>query len=184
MGSTWSGVLTVNPSIPAPSAIFAKSGLCRSVANSRKPDAFCSSSTNASDSFLKIITFTGNFSCFSVMTSHEHRETAVARHRDNLAAGIGSLRPNSVRQRVGHRSMVEGTEETPFPVHGEIACCPNCGCTYVAGENRVVGCEFVDHTRNVLGMNRTFVGISCCQFIQAIACLPVVFQRILQVLLI
>jgi thiamine pyrophosphate-dependent acetolactate synthase large subunit-like protein len=44
MGRTWSGVLAVRPSRPAPSAILAKSGLCRPVAKSRKPAAFISSS--------------------------------------------------------------------------------------------------------------------------------------------
>src|SRR5450432_2678645 len=58
--STWSGVSAFTPNIPAPSAIFVKSGLCRSVVKSSMPAAFISSSTKASESFLKTITFTGN----------------------------------------------------------------------------------------------------------------------------
>src|SRR5258708_23878344 len=80
--------------------------------------------------------------------------------------------------------MVEGTNETTFSVHGEIACGPNYGRTYVASKNRVFGCEFVDHTCNVLGMNRPFVGIRSCQVIQIFARLPIVLHGMFQVLLV
>src|SRR4029077_14633564 len=70
---------------------------------------------------------------------HEHRETAITRERDDLATGIGSLRSDSVRHRIGHRSMVEGAKKTPFSIHREIAGRPNYGRTYVAGKNGVVG---------------------------------------------
>src|ERR1700740_844639 len=80
--------------------------------------------------------------------------------------------------------MCEGTKQTPFPVHREIACGPNYWRTDVASKNRVFGCEFVDHTRNVLGMNRPFVGISSCEVIQAFACFTIVFNRISQMLLV
>src|SRR6266481_4221601 len=106
---------------------------------------------------------------------HEHRETTITRERDDLAPGIGSLCSDSLRHCVCHRSMVKGAKKTPFPVHREVACGPNYGRAYVASKNRVVGCEFVDHTRNVLGMNWSFVGISSCKVIQAFACLPIVF---------
>src|ERR1700722_10947830 len=71
---------------------------------------------------------------------HEHRETAIARERDDLATGVGSLRSDSLRHGVGHRSMIERAKKTPFPVHREIACGPNYGRAYVASKNRVFGC--------------------------------------------
>src|SRR4029077_14508422 len=94
-----------------------------------------------------------------------------------------SLHTDGLRQCVSHRSMVEGTEQSTFAVHREVTHCPDGGRAYVARENCVLGCELVEHTGNVLRMDWPFVGITSCQVIQAFACLPVVFQRIFEVLL-
>ena len=50
-------------------ATLANSGLRKSVPKSTKPDAFISSSTKASESFLKTIVFTGKWCCLSVSRS-------------------------------------------------------------------------------------------------------------------
>src|ERR1700758_554880 len=95
-----------------------------------------------------------------------------------------SLHTDGLRQCVGHRSMIEGTEQSTFAVHREVTRCPDGGRAYVARENCVLGCELVEHTGNILRMDWLFVGITSCQVIQAFACLPVVFQRIFEVLLV
>src|ERR1700751_5130461 len=94
-----------------------------------------------------------------------------------------SLHTDRLRQRLSHRSMVEGTEQSTFTVHREIPCCPYRGRAYVARKNRVLGCELVEHTGHVLRMDWPFVGITSCQVVQALARLPVVLQRIFEVLL-
>src|SRR6266404_3640222 len=95
-----------------------------------------------------------------------------------------SLHTDGLRQCVSHRSMVEGTEQSTFTVHREVTRCPDSGRAYVTRENCVLGCELVEHTGNILRMDWPFVGITSCQVIQAFARLPVVFQRILEVLLV
>jgi hypothetical protein len=80
--------------------------------------------------------------------------------------------------------MVEGTEEATFAVHRKVTRCPDGGSAYVARENCVLRCELVEHTGNILRMDWPFVGIASCQVIQAFARFPVVFQRILEVLLV
>src|SRR6266403_3636188 len=80
--------------------------------------------------------------------------------------------------------MVEGTEQTTFTVHREVAGCPDGGRAYVTGENCVLGRELVEHTGNILRMDWPFVGITSCQVIQAFARRPVVLQRIFEVLLV
>src|SRR6266849_7039406 len=95
-----------------------------------------------------------------------------------------SLYTDGLRQCVSHRSMVEGTEQSTFTVHREVTRCPDRGRAYVTRENCVLGCELVEHTGNILRMDWPFVGIPNCQVIQAFARLPVVFQRIFEVLLV
>jgi hypothetical protein len=80
--------------------------------------------------------------------------------------------------------MVEGTEQPTFTVHREITRCPDGGRAYVTRKNCVLGRELVEHTGNILRVDWPFVGITSCQVIQAFARLPVVFQRILEVLLV
>src|SRR6266576_687994 len=95
-----------------------------------------------------------------------------------------SLHTDGLRQCVSHRSMVEGTEQTTLTVHREVTRCPDGGRAYVTGEDCVVCCELVEHTGNILRMDWPFVGITRCQVVQALARLPVVFQGILEVLLV
>src|ERR1700730_11464925 len=95
-----------------------------------------------------------------------------------------SLHTDGLRQCVSHRSMVEGTEETTFAVHREVTRGPDGGRAYVARKNCVLGCELVEHTGNVLRMDGLFVGITSCQAVQVFACIPVVLQRIFEVLLV
>jgi len=64
-GVDFPGAFAFSPSTPAASAIFAKSGLRRSVAKSSMPAAFISSSTKARALLLKTISFTGKSSCRS-----------------------------------------------------------------------------------------------------------------------
>src|SRR5258705_12999959 len=95
-----------------------------------------------------------------------------------------SLHTDGLRQCVSHRSMVEGTEQSTLTVHREVTRCPDGRRAYVTRENCVLGCELVEHTGNILRMDWLLVGITSCQIIQAFARLPVVFQRILEVLLV
>jgi len=53
--------------------------------------------------------------------AHEHGETAVSAHGDDLSAGMADLRSDGLGQGIGHRSMVEGAEERPAAVHREVA---------------------------------------------------------------
>src|ERR1700761_8882619 len=94
-----------------------------------------------------------------------------------------SLHTDGLRQCVSHRSMVEGTEQSTFAVHREVTRCPDGGRAYVARKDCVIGRELAEHTGNVLRMDGPSVGITCCQVVQTFARLPVVFQRLFEVLL-
>src|SRR6266404_544106 len=95
-----------------------------------------------------------------------------------------SLHTDGLRQCIGHRSMVKGTEQSTLTVHREVTRGPDGGRAYVRREDCVLGRELVEHTGNILRMDWSFVGITSCQVIQAFARLPVVFQRIFEVLLV
>src|SRR5208283_5362875 len=105
---------------------------------------------------------------------HEHGEPTVARHRDHLAPGITHLRADGLRQSVGHRPVREGTEYPPLTIHGQIPRGPDGWSSYVAGENRVLGRELVDYSRDILRMDRFLAGIWCREFVQSLARLPVI----------
>src|SRR5438309_6574357 len=95
-----------------------------------------------------------------------------------------SLHTDGLRQCVSHRSMIEGTEQTTFPVHREVTRCPDGGRAYVARENCVLGRELVEDAGNILRMDGLLVGVTSRQVVQALAGLPVVFQRMFEVLLV
>jgi hypothetical protein len=66
-------------------------------------------------------------------------------------AGLGT---DAVRQRVGHRSVVERADQATVTVHPQVAGGPDAGSTHVDGEDRIVGGEPVDGGGNVLWVQR------------------------------
>src|SRR5208283_1016691 len=105
---------------------------------------------------------------------------AIARHRDHLPAWITDLRADGLRQSIGHGSVVKRTDNPSFAVHGEIPGGPDRWRSYIAGKDRILGCELVEHARYILRMDRFLAGTSCGHFVQTLARLAIVLQRFLQ----
>src|SRR5713101_7962921 len=85
---------------------------------------------------------------------------------------------------VGHGAMIEGAEQAPLAVHGEIARRPDRRGAHIAGKHRVLGGNLVEHPDHVLGMNGLLAGLAHGQLIEALPCLPVVLERSPQVLVV
>ncbi len=86
------------------------------------------------------------------------------------------LRTDRLGQGVGHRPVGEGTDDPSLAVHREIARGPYRWSSDVTGEDRVLSRELIEHACDILGMNGSPAGIACCQFVQALACLPIVLE--------
>src|SRR5271168_3817948 len=56
---------------------------------------------------------------------HEHRQSAVATHRDDLTFRTSNLRSDCMRQSVGHRSVTEGSDDPAATVWSDVTCRPH-----------------------------------------------------------
>src|SRR5262249_57488284 len=96
------GSVIRTPLMPTASAIFAKSGLSKSVPVGRKPVDFCSSSMKPKAPLLNTTTFTGSASCFSDSRSPISMvKPPSPRERYHLAAGCPGLGAHRLRHPVG-----------------------------------------------------------------------------------
>src|SRR5262252_6773837 len=93
---------------------------------------------------------------------------------------MAGLRADRLRQCIGHRPMREGTQEPALAVHGEVTRRPDRWRAYVTAENRLRVSALIEHARHILRMGRLFAVIGRCQFVQALACFPIVLERLLQ----
>ncbi len=91
------------------------------------------------------------------------------------------LRPDGLRQRIRHGAVIEGAEDPPFAVHRQVAGRPDRRSAHVAGKNSVLRSELVEHSRKILRMDRLPALSVCRQFIEALACLSIMFERGIQV---
>src|ERR1700722_6915083 len=80
--------------------------------------------------------------------------------------------------------MIEGTEQSTLTIHREVTRRPDGGRAYVTRENCILGCELVEDAGNILRMDGLLVRVTSRQVVQALARLPVVFQRIFEVSLV
>ncbi len=85
--------------------------------------------------------------------AHQHREPAVARQRDDLAAGVARLGADRLGHGVGHRAVPERAEQPPLGARREIARRPNRRQADIARENRVWCGEIADRFCDLLGMD-------------------------------
>ncbi len=76
--------------------------------------------------------------------------------------------------------MIEGAEYPPSAVHRQVAGCPDRRSAHIAGKNSVLRSELVEHSRKILRMDGFTALAVCCQFIEALACLSIMFKRGLQ----
>ena len=109
--------------------------------------------------------------------AHEHRQAAIAGERDDLATGISLLGPDGLRQRIGHRAMVERAEQAPPAVHGQIARRPDRRRARVAGEDGVVGGQLVIERATYCGWLPFFHALGR-QLIQAFSCFAIMFDAL------
>lgn len=79
--------------------------------------------------------------------------------------------------------MIEGTEQAPAAIHGEVPRRPDCRSANIAGKNSILGGDLVEHARHLLRMDRLHAVLFGREIIQVLARLAVVFQRSLQVLI-
>src|SRR6185295_13323627 len=71
---------------------------------------------------------------------------------DDLTTLMTGLRPDGLRQRVGHGSMVEGPQEPTPAVHRQIAGRPYGRGARVARQDGLGGGQLIDHPGDVLRM--------------------------------
>src|SRR5262249_17146119 len=93
---------------------------------------------------------------------------------------MAGLRADRLRQCVGHRSMREGTQDPALAVHGEVTRGPDRWSAYVTAENRIRASALIEHASHILRMDKLLAGIGRCQVVQALACCPIVLERLLQ----
>jgi len=74
--------------------------------------------------------------------------------------------------------MSEGTQYPSLAVHGEVTRGPDRWHAYVTAENRILASALIENASNILRMDRLFAGIGRCQFVQALACFPIVLERL------
>jgi hypothetical protein len=72
---------------------------------------------------------------------------------ETTRAGKYHLRADGLRQCVGHRAMIKRAEQPALAIHGEIARGQHRGRSHIAGENRVLRGEPVQHRAEVLRMH-------------------------------
>ena len=87
----------------------------------------------------------------------ENRRPVECRKGVGILFELGATE-DGLRHRVGHRSVAEGAEEPPLPVHREIARSPDDRRTDVTREHGIGGGTLVDDAREVLWMNRPASG--------------------------
>ena len=112
--------------------------------------------------------------------AHQHRQAAVSRQRDDLAARMTGLGADGLRQSIGHRAMVERAQQPPFAVHCQIPGCPDRRRAHVASEYGVVGGQLVEHLGHILRMDRFPTRFTRRQLIQSLPCLLIMFERCLR----
>src|SRR6202012_5984724 len=77
--------------------------------------------------------------------------------------------------------MIKRTEQTPLSVHGQVTSCPDCWCADIAGEYCIFGSQLVEHSNDILRMNRFLSRSVNCKLVQTFSGLLVMFKRRLQV---
>ena len=119
------------------------------------PSAFISISTKASALLLKTTIFTGSWRWRSVSSS----PISIARPPSpdrviDLPPGLGGLDADRLRQRVGHAAVDERADQPATAVHAQVARGPEGRRPDVGDEDRVVGGDLVERSRDDLGMER------------------------------
>src|ERR1700678_2493133 len=74
--------------------------------------------------------------------THEHRETAISTDCYYLSTGVGALSSDGLSERVGHGSVVKGTDEPPVLGRLDIPGRPDVAHAGVRCKDRVRRCEF------------------------------------------
>ena len=94
---------------------FCEIRILKSVAKSRMPAAFISSSTKASEPLLKTISLTGTFNWRSESKSPMSMANPPSPKGNDLAARMADLRADGLRQRIGHRAVVKDPSSRRLP---------------------------------------------------------------------
>ena len=91
--------------------------------------------------------------------AHQHGEAAVARHRDDLAAGARRLHADRLRQGIRHRAVQHRAEQAPPALEMQVACGPDRGFADVAREHRIADGDLVDDLGEILRVDRLAAGL-------------------------
>ena len=86
--------------------------------------------------------------------AQQHRQPAVAGHRDDVPAAAGQGRADRVRERVGHGPVQERADHAALAVRRDVPGGPDVAHAGVDGEDGVVGRLLVQQHRGVLGVDR------------------------------
>ena len=86
--------------------------------------------------------------------AHEHGQSAVAREGDDLAARVGLLRADGLRQGVCHGAVAEGADLLALAIRGDVARAPDVAHAGIDGEDGVIVGFLVNEVRDVLRVDR------------------------------
>src|ERR1035437_7043308 len=89
-----------------------------------------------------------------------------------------------LREGTRHGPMSERAEEPPFAVHCQVSCRPDRRRAHIAREDGVVCTKLVEHPDNILRVDMLIGWIRRGKVIKTLPCLPIVFDRRLQMLIV
>ena len=87
--------------------------------------------------------------------AHQHRESAITRQRNYLAAELRRLHADRLRHGVCHRAVDERADQPATSVHGEVASRPDRRRTHIGRENGIISRLLADDPREILGMDKS-----------------------------
>ena len=97
---------------------------------------------------------------------HQHRETTVARQRNDLAPWASRLRAEGLRHGIGHRAVVERADQAPLTIHAKVARCPHGGRAHVGREDGIGVGQLAHQPGEVLRMDEPVARAGVGQLIQ------------------
>jgi len=104
--------------------------------------------------------------------SHQHAETAIAAESHNLPLGVQELRSNRLWQCVGHRAVLEGSEQAASLPHSQVSSRPDGAHAGSAVKMASPAAASFTHEARYYGWTGfTFSAAITCEFIFAIVSL-------------
>ena len=113
--------------------------------------------------------------------THQHGESPVAGKGNDLAVWMRDLCSNGLGQSVGHRSVIERTEQSPAAIHRQVARRPDHRCPDIHGKYCVVGRNLIENLGKVLRMDWALAPLARRKIVKTLACVSVVTEASIEI---